>query len=90
MLHQSGVMFGRLQGIFYDFDDAGDVLPMHTHGPSDAHITIVNRGSIKAHGYGWEMELKPGQVANWEVGQAHEFTALEPNSRIINIVKGAA
>jgi hypothetical protein len=27
---------------------------------------------------------------DWKPGQAHEFIALEPSSRFVNIVKGAA
>ena len=27
-------------------------------------------------------------VLDWEVGQWHGFTALEPNTRLVNIIKG--
>lgn len=29
-----------------------------------------------------------GTVLDWEVGQWHGFIALEPNTRLVNIVKG--
>ena len=29
-----------------------------------------------------------GAVLDWEVGQWHGFVALEPNTRLVNIVKG--
>ena len=82
-------MFGKLNGSIYDFDNVGDKLPMHNHTEQDVHITIINKGSFKAHGDGWEMELKQGQIVNWQPGQAHELIALEPNSRFVNIIKGA-
>ncbi len=80
--------FGRLTGGIYDSVSEGDILPMHDHGISDVHITIVARGSFKVHGDGWEMTAKAGDVIDWKVGQRHELIALEPNSRFVNIVKG--
>jgi quercetin dioxygenase-like cupin family protein len=82
------VTFGKLNGTIYDADGVGDMLPMHTHDESTVHITIVARGSFKAHGDGWEMTAKAGDVIDWKVGQRHELIALEPNSRFVNIVKG--
>ena len=89
MMIQTSVTFGKLQATVYDFEEAGDKLPMHNHTEQDVHITIINKGSFKAHGDGWEMELKQGQIANWQAGQAHELIALEPNSRFVNIIKGS-
>jgi len=78
---------GRLSGTVYTFEKAGDVLPMHTHTESDAHITIVARGKIKAHGNNWEAEYSAGAVIDFPSNQSHEFIALEDNSRIVNITK---
>jgi len=80
--------FGKLTGVVMDFELAGDILPMHNHGLDDAHITIVTKGSFKAHGDGWEMTLVTGNVIDWPANQPHEFIALEPNSRLVNIQKG--
>jgi len=80
--------FGKLGGSIYDAQFENDVLLMHDHGESDIHITIVARGSFRAHGDGWERVLKSGDVIDWAVGQRHELIALEPNSRFVNIVKG--
>lgn len=80
--------FGVLQGLVFDFEQVGDMLPMHNHTHADVHITIVSKGSFKAHGDGWEMTLTQGQIVDWEAGQAHELIALEPGSRFVNIVKG--
>ena len=78
---------GKLSGTVYTFEKAGDVLPMHTHSHLDAHITIVARGKIRAHGNEWEAEYGAGAVIDFPSNQSHEFIALEDNSRIVNIIK---
>lgn len=88
MLQAKPFSFGKLAGTAYDFPVSGDVLPMHQHGETDVHITVVARGSFKAHGNGWERVLKAGDVADWQPHDPHEFVALEDNSRIVNIIKG--
>jgi quercetin dioxygenase-like cupin family protein len=88
MLQAKPFTFGKLAGTAYDFPVSGDVLPMHQHGESDVHITVVARGSFRAHGNGWERILKAGDVADWQPHDPHEFVALEDNSRIVNIIKG--
>jgi quercetin dioxygenase-like cupin family protein len=78
---------GNLSGIVYTFEKMGDTLPMHTHAGGDAHITIVARGKIRAHGNAWEAEYSAGAVVDFPANQSHEFIALEDNSRIVNIIK---
>jgi quercetin dioxygenase-like cupin family protein len=78
---------GKLRGIVYTFEQVGDVLPMHTHQEGDAHITIVARGRVKAHGNEWSAEYGAGSVIDFPADQSHEFIALEDNSRIVNIIK---
>ena len=87
MLQSRIINFGKLNGAIYDAPEVNDILEMHTHGENDVHITIVARGSFRVHGTGWEMVAKAGDVLDWKPGQAHEFIALEPNSRFVNIVK---
>ncbi|MEI8035581.1 MAG: hypothetical protein WCH96_08920 [Betaproteobacteria bacterium] len=82
---------GKLNGTVYDFG-MGDVLPMHSHTDGNVHISIVLRGSFKAtgpyaDGTSWEKILEQGKIYDWNADQFHEFTALEPNSRVINIIK---
>jgi quercetin dioxygenase-like cupin family protein len=84
------IEFGSLRGTIYDANNTDDILPMHSHDEDTVHITIIARGSFKAHGDGWEMTAKAGDVIDWKVGQAHELIALEPNSRFVNIRKGVA
>lgn len=88
MLTDRPISFGKLVGTIYDFPEIGDELPLHVHGESDVHITVVARGRLLAFGSGWEREISSGAVLDWEPGVYHGFKALEPNSRLVNIVKG--
>jgi quercetin dioxygenase-like cupin family protein len=78
---------GKLSGMIYTFEQAGDVLPMHTHTEGNAHITIVARGRVKAHGNEWSAEYSAGAVIDFPSNQSHEFVALEDDTRIVNILK---
>lgn len=86
-LREKALKVGKLTGVVYDFDDVGDVLPMHNHGETDIHITIVARGSFHAHGPGWQRDISGGDVLDWKIGEFHEFIATAPNSRLVNIHK---
>jgi hypothetical protein len=88
MLDIKPFQFGFVKGSVHDFQETGDTLAMHRHEEADNHITIVAKGSFKAHGHGWEMTLVAGNVVDWPVHKDHEFIALEPNSRLVNIIKG--
>ena len=87
MMQTKPISFGIINGTVYDFPEIDDVLPMHTHTEADAHISIVAKGSFRSHGDGWELTLVAGNVVDWPAHQAHEFVALEPGSRLVNIVK---
>jgi quercetin dioxygenase-like cupin family protein len=83
--------FGKLNGTIYDFPEINDILPMHSHSEDDSHITIVSKGSFRAHnGSTWDITIKAGDVVDFEPNEPHEFIALEPDSRIVNIIKGVA
>lgn len=84
------VRFKELVIHIYDFDEVGDTLPMHKHTDQDDHITIVTRGKLKAYGPDYEIEVNSGDILDWEPNQLHEFIALEPNSRIVNVNKNFA
>lgn len=83
----SPYIFGDLKGTVFDFATAGDILPKHNHDETNAHITIVARGRIKAYSHDWESEFECGKVIDFPVGQPHEIMALEDNTRIVNVVK---
>ena len=87
-LHDRPLNIGRLSGTIYDFDDVGDELPRHTHTVHDVHISIVARGKLQCFGDGWVREVSTGTILDWEPGIYHGFIALEPNSRLVNIIKG--
>jgi len=88
MLTPTLINYGKLNGVIYDFPQKDDTLPMHTHGEADVHITVVAKGSFRAHGDGWDITVVAGNVLDWQPNQPHEFIALEDDSRIVNIVKG--
>lgn len=79
--------FGDIRGSIYDFEKIGDTLPKHNHTESDVHITIVTKGKIKAFSHDWEQEAIAGQILNFRASEPHEITALEDNTRIVNIIK---
>lgn len=86
-LHSQQKIINTLHLSIYDFEFAGDVLPMHTHDKSSAHITIVANGELKVMGNGWEKILTSGMVIDFPENQHHEFVSTKDNSRIINILK---
>ena len=87
MMTVKPLQLGNLMGAIYDFPEVDDVLPMHSHTEHDIHISIVARGSFTAHGNGWERVVSSGDVVDWKANDPHEFIALEPNSRLVNIQK---
>jgi len=87
MLSSKTIKIGDLLGTMYDFDDVGDILPKHNHNEFDVHITIVARGKIKAYSHDWETEVPLGGLIDFKAGEPHEIMALEPNTRIFNILK---
>ena len=89
MLEMKPFVLGNLKGTIYDFPFANDILPMHWHRPESTHITIVARGSFTAKGGAWSKNVSAGDVVDWQAYQQHEFIALEPNSRLVNIAKGS-
>ena len=89
MLIAKPINFDNVRGTIYDFEEIGDVLPMHWHTAENVHITVVCRGSFTAKGPNWEKIVSAGDVVNLEHLQQHEFISLEPNSRFVNIVKGS-
>lgn len=78
---------GDLVGAIIDFEKVGDVLSKHNHDEKTIHITIVARGSIKISSHDWEKTVVAGQIIDFRPYEPHEFTALEDNTRIVNIVK---
>jgi quercetin dioxygenase-like cupin family protein len=78
---------GDLRIARFDFEKAGDVLPMHTHSEDNVHITLVATGRVRAYGNTWSVEAGPGDLINFRPYEPHEIAALEDNTRIFNVVK---
>ncbi|CAB4182246.1 hypothetical protein UFOVP1071_192 [uncultured Caudovirales phage] len=87
MLQHKLLNVDSIRGIVFDFPEVGDVLPMHTHDETNVHITICARGRLRVFSNQFELEISAGEVWDWEDGVWHGFEALEPNSRIVNIIK---
>jgi quercetin dioxygenase-like cupin family protein len=81
---------GVIRGVIYDFASVGDVLPLHDHTAENAHISIVAKGAFKISGNGWSQTNVAGDVLDFEAGNPHEFEAIEPASRVVNIIKAPA
>ena len=86
-LNRTEKQLGLLSVIIYDFEEVGDVLPMHNHDFNTVHITIVARGDFTICGIGWKKDLSSGAVIDFKENQKHEFISRSANSRIVNIIK---
>lgn len=87
MLKETGLKINDITGIIYDFPEKNDILPSHSHEKDSVHITIVARGKFLAKYNGKEEIISAGDIYDWAIGEFHEFIALEPNSRLVNIQK---
>ena len=87
MLQHKLLSVDSINGIVFDFPEVGDILPMHTHDETNVHITICARGKLRVFSNQFELEISAGDIWDWEPGVWHGFEALEPNSRIVNIIK---
>jgi quercetin dioxygenase-like cupin family protein len=79
---------GNLDTVLYDFDEAGDPLAMHAHGPRDVHITIVIDGPFEYDEPPFPTRIvTSGMVLNPPAeGVRHGFKALG-KGRLVNIIK---
>jgi len=84
----------QLSGNVYLFESKGDVLSEHYHAKGEGHITFVIKGSVKIESKhlqnNWERIGKIGNFFDLPDDQWHEIIALEDDTKILNIKKGAA
>lgn len=87
MLTSTEQVYGRVKTQIYTFSKAGDVLPEHDHDNTTVHFTVVCRGKLLVKCLGHSREISAGEVIDFNPGHSHEITALEDNSRLINVRK---
>jgi quercetin dioxygenase-like cupin family protein len=90
MLQRKLLNVDSIRGAIFYFPEVGDILPLHTHDETNAHITICARGRLRVFSNQFELEISAGEIWDWEPHVWHGFEALEPNSRIFNITKDFA
>lgn len=77
-----------LYGLFYDFPERGDGIPMHTHEDDQKHNIIVLRGSVEVYGpyKEWTRTLHAGDVLDMtDDMHPHEIAALEPHTATLGL-----
>lgn len=80
MIHWRTYCNGKLWGIAYLFEHAGDALPRHRHDEEDRHNVIILAGSIEVEG----TRAATGDIID-ELPEWHSIVALEPNTRLLNL-----
>jgi hypothetical protein len=91
----NGAKIGDLQLLMYDYQKAGDCLPMHNHDDATSHIIIVARGRvliriIMENGAVENGIHESGTVLDTFAGFPHEIIGLEDNARTVHITKKLA
>ena len=78
---------GKLTGAVYTFANVGDELETHKHSNDDKHITLVMRGAVRVVSslYGTR-DFPAGSILQFAPDEEHSIAALEPNTRITNII----
>lgn len=74
-----------VMGMVYTFQQAGVVLPEHTHTDENMHVTIVISGSVSITEDGVSTTRSAGDIVDLGI-KPHLFTSLEP-AVIINVTK---
>lgn len=85
MTHFQHYLSGKVFGIKYIFDLAGDGLPYHTHEADTVHNVLVMRGMVKVVFDGETIYLREGDVYDFDGSLNHGIIAMEPDSCILNL-----
>ena len=86
-LHRQQCKAGNVNFALYTLDEPGDKVPMHTHTEETDHLTVVLKGSITVT---YEDGSEPTHCQQGSVvalKYPHELTALEPETKLMNIWK---
>lgn len=87
MTHFSPYSSGQVCGVFYEFENVGDGIPLHQHDADAAHNIVVLRGRVHLYGRGVDQVLETGSVTDFDNALPHEIAALEAGSKILNLYK---
>jgi quercetin dioxygenase-like cupin family protein len=77
---------GALKGVTFTFPEVGSELPAHSHPEGEAHCTFVRKGSFEITRPAGKIIVGPGTWLVFEPNEVHSYRALEPNSKITNVV----
>jgi hypothetical protein len=88
MIQAIPIAFGSLKGTRYDFLLQGDTLTLNVPGNDTPCISVISKGSFRATGGDLDLKVYAGNVLNWPDNKQYQITSLEPNSRLVNLIKG--
>lgn len=60
----------------YEFDDAGDAIPEHSHGEGLAHNVVVLRGRVAIN----NVQHDAGSIVDFDWAEPHTIRALAPGT----------
>lgn len=91
MIRQRWFEYGRAFGLYYNFERAGEGLPMHSHVGDRAygeHNVILIAGELRIIGRPPQMDcdFAAPSIIN-DLPTEHELIALEPGTEILNLFK---
>jgi hypothetical protein len=70
--------------ILYRWDEAGQGLPRHVHGPEQEHDITCTRGSVKVTMPEREVILRAGDYLGSMMGAPHSIECLEDNTSTLH------
>lgn len=88
MIHYEAYKSGRLFGIRYRFECAGDALPEHAHQDWDLHNVVVLKGSCDFVSQGRRQQIQLGSVFDFDGRVPHQIIAREPAETISFFLNG--
>ena len=77
---------GDLRGGRYDFECAGDEIPLHVHQTeAENHVTIVAMGRVRVYNHHRSDEFDAPAMIAHKVGTPHAIMALTEGACVFNI-----
>lgn len=88
MIHYETYKSGKLYGIRYQFESAGDALPEHVHEAPELHNLVVLKGSCDFISRGLTHHLRCGVVFDFDGRIPHRIVACEPTETMSFFLNG--